>query len=101
MSTNRNGIQGAAYHDERAGLREVVATKRRRRRFRDSAAKTIALTWGDLASCLKGRRDHASGAEREVSRGHSSGVEAGQGSPVTPEVFGVAKDRMERRAKRP
>ena len=33
------------------------------------AVKVMALTWGDLASRLKGRRRKA---EREVSRGRSS-----------------------------
>jgi hypothetical protein len=56
------------------------------------------LTWGDLALRLKGRRREA---EREVSRGRSSDVEAGQGAPVTPEVFSDVKGRTERRAKRP
>jgi hypothetical protein len=99
VSTNRNRIEGAASQDERARNREVLATKDERRRSGDSAAKATTLTWGDLASRLKGRR--SGWAEREVSRGRSSGRRAGQGSPRTLETSDGAKGRTERRAKRP
>jgi hypothetical protein len=67
--TNRNRIGGDADQGERASDREALATKGRRRKSGGWAGKVRALTWGDLASRLKGRRREA---EREVSRGHSS-----------------------------
>ena len=98
-STNRNRIRGAADQGERASDREALATKGMRRRSGDCAVKVVVLTWGDLALRLKGRRWKA---EREVSRGRSSRVEAGQGgSPKGPEGFGKAKGRTEGRATRP
>jgi hypothetical protein len=98
VPTNRNRIEGAASQDERARIREVLATKGRRRRSVDSAAKATTLTWGDLASCLKGRRRKA---EREVSRGRSSGPRSRAGCARTSEVSHGAKGRTERRVKRP
>ena len=45
---------------------------------------TRNLTWGDLASRLKGRRPSKDGAEREVSRGRSSSKRADRdGDPPT------------------
>ena len=67
--TNRNRIRGGDSQGERAMDREALATKGRRRKSGDGAAKATALTWGGLASRLKGRRREA---EREVSRGRSS-----------------------------
>lgn len=98
-STNRNWIRGAADQGERANSREALATKGKWRKSGDCAGKGVVLTWGGLALCLKGRRREA---EREVSRGRSSGAEAGQGgSPGRPEVFSEAKGRTEGRARRP
>ena len=50
--------------------REASMAKARRRKSGDRAAKVDVLTWGDLASRPKGRRQRK--AEREVSRGRSS-----------------------------
>ncbi len=75
-STNRNRIRGDAFQGERAIDREALTTKGKCRKSGDCAMKAIVLTWGDLALLLKGR-PHITG-EREVSRGHSSGVEAGK-----------------------
>ena len=98
-STNRNRIRGAVDQGERANDREALATKGKRRKSGDCAVKAVSLTWGDLALRLKGRRWKA---EREVSRGRSSGVEAGQGaSPKGPEGFGKAKGQTKGRATRP
>jgi hypothetical protein len=98
-STNRNRIRGAANQGERARDREALATEGKQRKSGDRAGKAVVLTWGGLALRLKGRRRKA---EREVSRGRSSRVEAGQGaSPGRPEVFGRAKGRTEGRARRP
>jgi hypothetical protein len=66
---NKNRIQGAAEQDERAKFREVLVVKAKRRKSGGCAVKECVLTWGDLASCLKGRRRKP---EREISRGRSS-----------------------------
>jgi len=65
----RTGYEAPEDRDERPSDREVPATKGRRRRSGDRAAKCVVLTSGDLALRLKGRRGVA---EREVSRGRSS-----------------------------
>ena len=66
---DKNRIEGAAEQGERATNREALVIKARRRKSGGCAVKECVLTWGDLASCLKGRRCKP---EREVSRGHSS-----------------------------
>ena len=53
---NKNRIQGGAEQGERANNREAVVIKARRRKSGGCAMKECVLTWGDLASCLKGRR---------------------------------------------
>jgi len=85
--TNRNRIGGAADQGERANDREALATKGRQRKSGGWAGKVRALTWGDLALGLKGRRREA---EREVSRGYSSAAS-----------YRGAKGRTEGRARRP
>jgi hypothetical protein len=54
--TYRNRIGGVAEQGERAGTREALVTEARRRISGGRAVKVDALTWGDLASRLKGRR---------------------------------------------
>jgi hypothetical protein len=66
---NKNRIKGGAEQGERANGREALVTKFRWRRSGGRAVKECVLTWGDLASCLKGRRCKS---EREVSRGRIS-----------------------------
>ena len=66
---NKNRIEGATEQGERAYNREALVVKARWRRSGGCAGKERVLTWGDLASCLKGRRCES---EREVSRGRSS-----------------------------
>jgi len=53
---NKNRIEGVAEQGERARDREALVTKVRWRRSGGRAVKECVLTWGDLASCLKGRR---------------------------------------------
>ena len=53
---NKNRIQGADEQGERANDREALVAKARRRRSGSRASKVDALTWGDLAWCLKGQR---------------------------------------------
>jgi hypothetical protein len=67
----KNRIEGAAEQDERARNREVLVVKAKWRKSGGCAVKECVLTWGDLASCLKGRRCKP---EREVSRGRSSRI---------------------------
>jgi hypothetical protein len=66
---DKNRIEGAAEQGERACDREALVIKAKWRRFGGCAEKECVLTWGDLASWLKGRRCEAA---REVSRGRSS-----------------------------
>ena len=97
-STNRNRVEGVPSQGERSLLREALVTKGEGRRPGNRAAKGRVLTWGDLALRLKGRRHRA---EREVSRGRSSGPRSRAGYPRTSEVSDGVKGRTERRAKRP
>jgi hypothetical protein len=53
---NKNRIEGAAEQGERAMNRKALVIKAKRRRSGGCAVKECVLTWGDLASCLKGRR---------------------------------------------
>ena len=66
---NKNWIRGGAVRGEQATSCEAAMDKGQRRRSGGGAEKVGVLTWGDLASRLKGRRAHA--AERGVSRGRS------------------------------
>jgi hypothetical protein len=68
---NKNRIEGAAKQGERAHNREALVVKAKWRRSGGCAVKERVLTWGDLASCLKGRRCEP---EREVSKGRSSRI---------------------------
>jgi hypothetical protein len=51
---NKNRIEGGAEQGERANSREALVIKARRRRSGGRAGTERVLTWGDLASCLKG-----------------------------------------------
>ena len=53
---DKNRIEGAAEQGERAQNREALVIKAKWRRSGGCAVKECVLTWGDLASCLKGRR---------------------------------------------
>jgi hypothetical protein len=68
---DKNCIEGAAKQGERASNREALVTKAKRRRCGGCAMKVCVLTWGDLASCLKGRQRTL---ERGVSRGRNSAM---------------------------
>lgn len=65
---NKNRIEGVGDRGEQARNCEALVIRRTLRRSGGCAEKVSVLTWGDLASCLKGQR---AGAEREVSRGRS------------------------------
>jgi hypothetical protein len=66
---DKNRIEGAAEQGERARSREALVIKAKWRKSGGCAVRECVLTWGGLASCLKGRRCEP---EREVSRGHSN-----------------------------
>jgi len=53
---DKNRIEGAAEQGERASDCEALVIKAKWRKFGGSAGKECVLTWGDLASWLKGRR---------------------------------------------
>ena len=53
---DKNRIEGAAEQGERAKDREALVIKAQWRRSGGCAVKECVLGWGDLASCLKGRR---------------------------------------------
>ncbi|SCU77821.1 conserved hypothetical protein [Cupriavidus necator] len=53
---DKNCIEGAAEQGERARNREALVTKAKWRKCSGCAVKECVLTWGGLASCLKGQR---------------------------------------------
>jgi hypothetical protein len=53
---NKNRIEGVAEQGEQANDCKALVIKARWRRCGGCAMKECAITWGDLASCLKGRR---------------------------------------------
>ncbi|NUY03982.1 hypothetical protein G5S42_30690 [Paraburkholderia sp. JPY169] len=61
---NKNRIEGAVKQGEWANNHKALVTKAKRRRYGGCAMKECVVTWGDLASCLKGRRRRA-GARRQ------------------------------------
>jgi hypothetical protein len=56
---NKNRMRGGVEWGERTNDREAPVAKTRRRRSGGRASKVDALTWGDLASCLKGQREQS------------------------------------------
>jgi len=66
---NKNRIEGTAKQGEWASDHEALVIKAKRCRSGGCAMKECVLTWGDPASCLKGRQYVL---EREVSSGRSS-----------------------------
>jgi hypothetical protein len=67
---DKNRIRGVVDQGEWASCREALVVKEKLRRSGGCAAKDRALTWGDLALRLKGRRPQ--GRKREVSSGRSN-----------------------------
>ena len=96
---DKNQIEGDANQSERARNREAFVTKGWWRKSGGCVMKECVLTWGDLASRLKGRQGNL---EREVSSGHSSwgnpakGQRNRRGCPLTlgdglSQMFAIAK----------
>ncbi len=78
---NKNRIRGAGEGGERANYREAPTAKLRRRRSGGRAPTVDALTWGDLASRLKGRH-------RQQRSEESAEVVVAEAKPVKePEAF--------------
>lgn len=78
---NKKRIRGADEQGERANGREALMANARRRRSDSRASKVDALTWGDLASCLKGQRSQERSEE-------SAEAVVGATKPVKkPEAF--------------
>jgi hypothetical protein len=63
--TYRSRMRGGADQDEQANDCEVLMVKGRRRKSGGRGEKGGVLTWGDLASCLKGRRTTWPGARSQ------------------------------------
>ena len=87
---NKKRIRGADEQGERANDREALMANARRRRS-DSRASTVdALTWGDLGSCLKGRREQSRTEES------AEAVVATAKPAQKPEAFAASEGPNER-----
>jgi hypothetical protein len=78
---NKKRIRGADEQGERANDRKALVAKVRQRRSDSRASKVDVLTWGDLASCLKGQR------ERSRSEESAEAVVAATKPVKQPEAF--------------
>ena len=89
---NKNRIPGDVEQGERANDREALMAKARRRRSGGRVSKVDALTWGDLASCLKGQRS------QERSEESAEAVVAATKPVKKPEAFVASEGLNERTA---
>jgi hypothetical protein len=87
---NKNRIRGVVARGERANDREAPMANARRRRSGGRVSKVDVLTWGDLASDLKGSR---SSERREES---AEAVVAATKPVKKPEAFVVCEGLNER-----
>lgn len=78
---NKKRIRGAGEQGERANDREALVAKARQRRSDSRVSKVDALTWGDLAPRLKGRRS------QERSEESAEAVVAATKPVKEPEAF--------------
>ena len=85
--TYRNRIQGAADQGERAQNREALVAKGKRRKSGGRVGKECALTRGDLALRLKGRR--------------SVSVRSEESAEAVIAAIVAVKGQTEERARRP
>jgi len=91
---NKNRIEGVAEQGERARNREALVIKAWRRKSGGCAVKECVLTWGDLASWLKGQRGNTA---REVSKGRSSclyGAKGQRNRRRCPLILGDGRSQM-------
>jgi hypothetical protein len=87
---NKKRIRGDVERGERTNDREAPVAKARRRRSDGRASKVDALTWGDLASCLKGQRS-------QERREESAEAVVAAAKPVKePEAFDAREGLNER-----
>ncbi len=87
---NKKRIRGGDGQGKRTNDREALVAKVRRRRSDSRASKMDVLTWGDLASCLKGQRT-------DVRSEESAEAVVAATKPVKePEVFVVCEGLNER-----
>lgn len=89
---NKNRISGDVEQGERANDREALMAKVRQRRSGGRVSKVDALTWGDLASCLKGQRS------KERSEESAEAVVATTKPAKKPEAFVASEGLNERSA---
>ena len=82
---NKKRIRGADERGERANDREAPVAKALLRRSDSRASKMDALTWGDLASCLKGQH------EQSWSEESAEAVVAATKPVKEPEAFVVCE----------
>ena len=87
---NKKRIRGADEQGERANDREALMANAWRRRSDSRASKVDALTWGDLASCLKGQRS------KERSEESAEAVVAAAKPMKKPEAFVASEGQNER-----
>ena len=87
---NKNRIRGDVEQGERANDREALVANAWWRRSDSRASKVDALTWGDLASCLKGQRS------KERSEESAEAVVAAAKPVKKPEAFVVSEGPNER-----
>jgi len=87
---NKNRISGIGEQGERANGREALMANARRCRSGGRVSKVDALTWGDLASCLKGQRS------QEWSEESAEAVVAAMKPVNKPEAFVEGEGQNER-----
>jgi len=87
---DKNRIRGVVARGERANDCEAPVAKVRRRRSGSRASKVDVLTWGDLASCLKGQRS------QERSEESAEAVVAAAKPVKQPEAFATGEGPNER-----
>jgi hypothetical protein len=86
---DKNRIRGVVDQGERAVCREALVVEEKLRISGGCAVKDRVLTWGDLASRLKGRRP------RGRSEKSAEAVVTGVAGPMRPEVNGEGPNEKE------
>ena len=91
---DKNRIEGAAEQGECARKHEALVIKAKWRKSGGCAEKECVLTWGDVASWLKGRRGDT---ERGVISGHSRclyGAKGQRNRRAGPSILGMGGTQM-------
>lgn len=87
---NKKRMRGVDEQGERANDREALVANARLRRSAGRVSKMDTLTWGDLASCLKGQRS------QERSEESAEAVVAATKPVKKPEAFVTCEGPNER-----